>query len=232
MSARSVIESLNNLEIGHFIERIQRGNQYQRSVYRLNAHAHSQAHANAQTQLQAPATDGSAESAQALSMCIPEQVYVHSTTCVCEVCVGTRNHEEPIEEPIPTLRWVQILSSDPRWQEPQNGYTADVESVYASKLDLTMEAHRCLEWLQNSPKGKKRKSLQRTWANWLANALRDADGRPPKSRDAPATNGTDPPGTITDPEISAGDRIPVHYPGEPWFANKWVRQQAWQRGEI
>ena len=78
--------------------------------------------------------------------------------------------ESANETPALHPRWVEILSAHPK----ANGkffdvaWIANIERDYAD-VDLTGEAHRCLAWLVETPKGQKRTSISRTWVNWITN---------------------------------------------------------------
>ena len=44
-------------------------------------------------------------------------------------------------------------------------------------LDLAWQAMKCMTWLSESPKGRKRVRIATTWENWLENAEKDRTGR-------------------------------------------------------
>ena len=72
-----------------------------------------------------------------------------------------------------TSHWLQILRNDGRWpSDLTNGFVEDLESSFKG-VDLVVEAHKAYDWLQTTPKGKKRKDLPRFWLGWLQRALKD-----------------------------------------------------------
>lgn len=165
MSKSGIVRSLNSLSAGGFITRIQKGNQHQCSIYKIGAGAHS-CESGVSASGVTPHTGASG---------VSDTVQVAFEAGASGVPLHTRNQEEPIEEPnlLKPQEWVEILASDPRWAAPKNGYIEQIESEYGSTINLALEAQACLEWMQNNPKGKKRKRIMPTWINWLKSNKKD-----------------------------------------------------------
>jgi len=187
MSVRNVQRCLTHLAEVGFQTVLQKGNQYQPTIYRLHFDV-------SQAQSYEPDIRGHDKLADASEPAISDVANPTSLTSEPDICVGTSLQEPPIEPPLTTSgkngknpAWLEILSEDPRWVEPKLRWVKDIEAKYGPHIDLTIEAHKCLDWLQTHPKGKKRPTIRNTWINWLDRGLRtdQADTRSPPNSARP-----------------------------------------------
>ena len=70
--------------------------------------------------------------------------------------------------------WLQILSSEPRWDESHNeiAFIELVETEYGGRVNLSLEAHAAIDWLQTR-KGQDRRRLKTFWLTWLKNTTQN-----------------------------------------------------------
>ncbi len=78
-------------------------------------------------------------------------------------------------------QWFTTLQEDPRFpQSYRNGWAAEIEAQYGDTINLTLEAEGCLNYLQNTAKGRAKKSVVATFNNWCKRA--EADAAAPQRR--------------------------------------------------
>ncbi len=82
-------------------------------------------------------------------------------------------------------RWLEILAQDSRWPKGSlNGYVDDIEKAFVG-IDLTIEAQRCYDWLNETPKGRSRKRPKAVWTTWLKNESKQPRASPSQSAHKP-----------------------------------------------
>ena len=57
-----------------------------------------------------------------------------------------------------------------------------LEALFPNRIDLGVESSACYHWLQDSPKGKKKRYPNRVFKNWCANAARFNKYKKPSER--------------------------------------------------
>lgn len=164
MPVRTVQWCLRHLEKAGFITKIRKGNQYQPSTYRMNFDVVDVAGAQGYE----PAISEPASIAPSSEPARNDKVNPQDDASE-PASLLKKNRQEPLEEEslLNIHRWVEILSEDSRWpQKLSKGFVEDLEESFKG-IDLTLEARKCLAWLQETTKGKKKILLTRTWLNWL-----------------------------------------------------------------
>lgn len=94
------------------------------------------------------------------------------------------NSKEPEKE---CPEWFESISKDPRWSNEMNdsknrAYVTSIETDWSNRIDLGVESSACYHWLQDSPKGKKKRYPNRVFKNWCANAARFNKYKKPSER--------------------------------------------------
>lgn len=173
-SERQVRRSIRSLEREGLVKQIAKGNQYQKSLYRLEVILSG-------AQVQVPDNSAPDILSPAHAPDRIDQVHRTKLTSAPDSPATSSLQEPPLEPPeentLVESKWIQVLERDPRWTA-REGYAEDVEELYAQTIDLHSEAVRAYEWLQ-TPRGRKRLKLGLFFLNWLKRAMPSDNGSKP-----------------------------------------------------
>ncbi len=80
-----------------------------------------------------------------------------------DILIGT------VKEPslVKAHPWIDVMLADERFKRPPDSWIEVVERKIPNMDDLILLAHNCLFWLQNNPKGKRRKKFVGTFNTFM-----------------------------------------------------------------
>jgi hypothetical protein len=184
MPLRTLRHHLQHLEAEGFVRTLQKGNQYQRSVYQivttqLGASAVANiatANAPIEVQWQYDAVQWQ-DDASEVAISEPPNRQEPSSLEPPVILMGEEATVDPALEKECNdawghVPWVEIFLADGRFPAPSDQWVAAIEGEYKDQ-NLQLAAIDCYRWLQTSVKGQKYKTFEKTFGVWLQNLRKD-----------------------------------------------------------